>query len=163
MTSQEKYIRKLIREAIEVSEDIYLYHGTSDIKLKEIMTIGLQNPYLTDLTDKAEYYAIEASEEIGGKGVILKIKVIDKNKLRVDFNELDEPVIIDAMGDREDVWKDIKTHYVVYAKAHPEKYDKQYKTVSIDPKDYYFSLETVDSEKYNGVIPPEYIEVYDYV
>jgi len=162
----EKYSKiKIFEESNIIGDNNIFYHGTTDAVLDNIMTKGLKNPYLTDLYEKAEYYSIEASEDEelnkfkGGSPIVLKIKIPNNNLLMVDFNELDEPVVVDGMGNREMVWKNIKKLYNLYAKNNPKRYDKKYNVVSINPKDYWFSLKTVHSVKYNGIIPPKYIEV----
>lgn len=156
ITKQEVFIRKLIREQLE--NNIF-YHGTTDLYIDEIKNDGLEFPYLTNLFSKAEYYAMVASEEYGGNPIVLQVLIPNKNKLLVDFNELDEPVIVDGMGNKDQVWKTIKQEYNTYAKNHPERYDKKYNLVDINPKDYWFSLKTVRSVRYDGNILKKYISI----
>lgn len=73
---------------------ITLYHGTSDINWKGIKNQGLRHPYLTNSLDLAEYYAEVTVEEVGGKPIVLAVKV-DPSFLRYDGNAMEEPVAFD--------------------------------------------------------------------
>lgn len=99
------------------------------------MEHGLKNPYLTDNLEKAEYYSLETCDEIGGEPTILQIILDDDDNLQVDFNELDEPVIIE-----EDKFKNIhnriQEEYRKYANLHPEAYNKKDDIININKHDY---------------------------
>jgi hypothetical protein len=139
----------------------YLFHGTTDSVIDDIMENGLNNPYLTDSFEKAEYYSVEASEddELGGSPIILKVMIPDVSKLRVDFNELDEPVGVSSKI--ETIEKNIQLEYQRYMEKNPESYDEEYDIISIKPEDYYVSLNTVNTVRYDGIIHPKFIEIYE--
>jgi len=139
----------------------YLFHGTTDSVIDDIMENGLNNPYLTDSFEKAEYYSVEASEddELGGSPIILRVMIPDVSKLRVDFNELDEPVGVSSKI--ETIEKNIQLEYQRYMEKNPESYNKKYDTISIKPEDYYVSLNTVNAVRYDGIIHPKFIEIYE--
>ena len=157
ITNHKTFVCKLNEENFDKSQ--YLYHGTTDAVLDDIMKNGLKNPYLTDLYEKAVYYSIEASEDSGGEPVVLKIKTLNKNLLRVDFNELNEPVVVGSMIDSKKTFKNIQKEYKKYIKTHPDTYDKKYDTILVRPEDYFVSLNTVHSVSYNGTIKPEFIDI----
>jgi len=140
-------------------KSLIFYHGTTATKLNSIRIKGLEFPYLTSLLSKAEYYADVAAIERGDQPIILRIELFDINKFRVDYNELDEPVLVDEMKGKIETWNRIKKYYNKYANEHPERYNNEHDIVSIDRNDYYMSLETVYSVVYSGVIKPEQIEI----
>lgn len=148
-------LRKIVRQSLEeITQNppvTYLYHGTSDIHLDSIQTKGLKDPYLTSDYEKAGYYATEAAEELGGEPIVLKVVVPNTNNLIVDYNELDEPVNINETD--AEMKKKIQAAYKIYRKENPTSYDKKFGTISVNKKDYWVSLLTTNTVKYEGVIP----------
>jgi len=153
------FVRDVLKE-YEFIRHLKLYHGTSSSKYDEIMASGLDDPYLTDSPDKAEYYAtedVEDTEKIhGGEGVpiVLLVDIHDTSRLRVDFNEIDEPVTAGTDMSREEIEEAIQKEYKRYLEKHPESYDKKYGVINVNPKHYQVSLNTVRSVRYEGTIPP---------
>ncbi len=133
----------------------FLFHGTSDVHLDDIMSKGLYDPYLTSDYEKAGFYATEAAMEKGGEPIVLKIRIPSNSKLRVDFNELDEPVSVNKDWDK--LRKEIQKAYKIYVQENPGAFDKIHNTINVDPKDYWVSLSTTKTAKYHGVIPAKNI------
>jgi hypothetical protein len=153
-----KDLRKLVQETLaEFTQNppvSYLFHGTSDVFLDQIMEQGLNSPYLTSDYEKAGYYATEVASEKGGEPVVLKVKVPSSSNLRVDFNELDEPVISFESGDTsQEMNKRIQDAYKKYRLENPHLYDTKFKTINVDEKDYWVSLTTTFTVRYEGNIP----------
>jgi len=137
-----------------------LYHGTSSIYLDDILRKGLDNPFLTDLEEKAEYYAQVTVEAVGGEEIVLEVYINNISELRIDLAELNEPVVISGMPSWIEVRDNIRKAYNKYAKKHPERYQAKYGIVNIDPHDYSFSLNLVNSVRVEGYISPGDIKIF---
>lgn len=155
-------LRKIVQETlnaflVELAHNppvTFLFHGTSDTHLDDIMSKGLYDPYLTSDYEKAGYYADEAAQEKGGDPIVLKVRVPSNSKLRVDFPELDEPVAVDNLDDMK---KNIQKAYKIYVQENPGAYDKTHNVINVSPNDYWVSLSTTKTVRYNGVVPPKNI------
>jgi len=143
-----------LMQIYEAVINVPFYHGTSSTRMEGIQQEGLKNPDLTTDYDKAEYYAEEAVYEFGGEVVVLEIKRYDKSKFRVNFPELEEPVSTSNYSIKE-MKKLVKKAYKKYAKKHPDSVNKKYGWVSVKPKHYWMSLDTTETVKYKGIIPPQ--------
>ena len=130
----------------------YLFHGTSDTHLDSIMEHGLKSPYLTSDYEKAGYYATEVSQETGGEPIVLKVKIPNVANLKVDFNELDEPVMTSE--------KAVQAAYKKYIAKNPDRYDKKSQVIDVDKHAYWVSLSSTRTVWYDGIIPAENI-VFD--
>jgi len=146
-------VRQTLAETTQNPPVKYLYHGTSDISLNSIMAQGLKSPYLTSNYEKAGYYATDVAQNDGGEAIVLKVKVPSTANLRVDYNELDEPVNIDES--EAEMKKKIQAAYKKYRQENPKSYDAKYKTISVDKHDYWVSLLTTQTVRYEGIIPFE--------
>lgn len=156
MNSLRKLIQETLAELTQNPPVTYLFHGTSDKYLDSIMAQGLKEPYLTSDYTKAGYYATEVSEEVGGEPIILKVKIPDQSKLRVDYNELDEPVMNFNEGETaQEMKKKIQAAYKKYIKENPKSYNKKHDIISVDKHDYWVSLTTTRTVWYDGIIPFE--------
>lgn len=88
--------------------DYYLYHGTSDLNLDEILKNGIKtHSYWTDIKEMAEYYSIEVIEDIGGDPIIIKIPFskFDSSKFEIDYPSLEEPITMILGKSEKKIWK----------------------------------------------------------
>lgn len=140
----------------EINNDIF-YHGTSSTRMSGIGKTGLTDPDLTTDYEKAEYYAEEAVEEFGGDIVILQINKLNKNNLRVNFPELEEPVSTSEYS-IDELENMVQVEYEKYIEQYPKSYDKNTDIISVDPKHYWVSMNATTTVKYDGIIPVTDIE-----
>ncbi len=84
---------------------IKLYHGTSKVKIDEMLKNGTKKIYLTSDSDQAEYYAECAAEDDESESVIAVVEV-DINMLKADLPSFDEPLtfILEFNDLSEDEW-----------------------------------------------------------
>tara|TARA_R110000822_G_scaffold128195_37_gene264004 strand:- start:4920 stop:5384 length:465 start_codon:yes stop_codon:yes gene_type:complete len=151
---------------IQIYEDVMkqeFYHGTSDfyeIDIKNNGLSGYRGVYLTTDYGKAEYYADQVSSARGGNPIIYRVNVIDSTKLRVDSNELEDPVATSdhSIDELESIIKDASKNYV---KKYPKSYDRTYGFVDVDETHYWFSLNTTKTVMYDGKIPSKNVEIYE--
>lgn len=126
-----------------------LYHGTSSVHMDGIKAEGLKNPYLAASYSLAQYYAEVTAEEDGGEPVVLVVNAPSSN-LRMDYAAVAEPVGYDQFS-----IDDLKTRVertFSFAKLQHPGWVKD--GVILIPSELYgFSLDTVGSCRFAGVIP----------
>lgn len=125
-----------------------LKHGTSTRLADRALEFGLNNPFLTDDDDVAQYFAEEAVEQEGGEPVILEVDVLDKSKLRPDFAMYQEPLYQikrEWKISSDEAWADaLKADEIPFPKT---------------KKDWKTSLDTVSSVVHKGKVHPDQIDV----
>lgn len=90
MTNMRSYI-----QIVEGRQPRFLYKGISSRHLPQIMQHGVNAPSYWGTQEVASYYAMEASQKIGGDPVILKVALdrFDTTMLDPDNNSLDTPLL----------------------------------------------------------------------
>jgi hypothetical protein len=107
---------------------IKLYHGTSKVKIEEMLKNGTKKIYLTSDSDQAEYYAECAAEDDDSESVIAIVEV-NINMLKADLPSFDEPLtfILDFNDLSEDEWhKAIESGDIPYPKINDWKTSLKY-------------------------------------
>lgn len=82
--------------------DGYLYHGTTDKHLDNILENGLENFYLGSY-EVAVYYSEVVVDEDGGEPIVIAIPMdnLDKSKIKIDYPSIEEPLTF-TLGESED-------------------------------------------------------------
>jgi hypothetical protein len=92
--------------------DSYLYHGTSDKNLNNILEKGILNKSCWGSESIAFYYAECVVDEIGGNPILIKMpfKNFADNKFEIDWPSISEPITtILGQTDEEliDLWSKV--------------------------------------------------------